>query len=442
MLSDAAIVSGTFLVCVGTLSWVWKLWSENDPSKDSHFICLSLLIKGCVVPVLFWLFINSGWVNGLPPLMDISSVRGDWLAKMCRGITTILTCCGAVAAGWWLIVTYNGASSKSELRRVFRFWVVVALIPAMWLVYAVGPASTGAALLTIFLLCAWSAIPFLEIKGKTPFYAKAIARQKFGKFEDSEKEILSELEKKPDDYEGWMMLAELLATQFENLPEAESTIVELTSQPGLTPWQINNAWYSLANWYLKVDQNPEKAAHAFRKIEQAIPHTHFAKMAAVRRNNLPTHEELESSKVAPTIHIQTSNTRIGIQRSYHDLGDIEGDPDQVAEACKAAMEFNQDDYESMEQLIVIEVFHNKNSAAGFRLMLATMKRGKKPIVLVSRWMKMVVGFPLRNPEDKKALIELYRQMIQDHPKATFADTLEQEANRLEKELALTSSLPQ
>ena len=47
----------------------------------------------------------------------------------------------------------------------------------------------------------------LHVKPTPPMYARAIARMKFGKYSEAELEIIRELEKCEDDFEGWMMLA-------------------------------------------------------------------------------------------------------------------------------------------------------------------------------------------------------------------------------------------
>src|SRR2546430_11587326 len=51
---------------------------------------------------------------------------------------------------------------------------------------------------------------------------------------DAELEVLHELEKCEEDFDGWLMLAELYARHFHDLPEADRTIRELCGQPNVT----------------------------------------------------------------------------------------------------------------------------------------------------------------------------------------------------------------
>ena len=99
----------------------------------------------------------------------------------------------------------------------------------------------------------------LHAKKTPPMYARAVARMKFGKYSEAEWEIIHELEKCEDDFEGWMMLADLYANNFNDLPEAEQTILEICDQPKTTPSQLSIALHRLADWHLQRAGDPEAA---------------------------------------------------------------------------------------------------------------------------------------------------------------------------------------
>jgi len=79
---------------------------------------------------------------------------------------------------------------------------------------------------------------------------------KFGKYSEAEWEIIRELEKAEDDLEGWMMLADLYATHFGDLAEAERTILEICDQPRLTSSQLSVALHRLADWQPEAGSGP------------------------------------------------------------------------------------------------------------------------------------------------------------------------------------------
>src|SRR5262249_25156093 len=119
----------------------------------------------------------------------------------------------------------------------------------------------------------------LQPKTPPPMYARAVARMKFGKYNEAELEIIRELEKSEDDYDGWMMLAELYANQFHNLAEAERTILEICDQPNTTPSQLSVALHRLADWQLKLAQDPDAARRALQMVCDRLKGTHLGHMA-------------------------------------------------------------------------------------------------------------------------------------------------------------------
>ena len=68
-----------------------------------------------------------------------------------------------------------------------------------------------------------------------PFYSIARAQRKKGRLREALAEVRKQLDKFPDDYEGTILLAELLAEDLNDLPGAELTIHRLCSQADLPP---------------------------------------------------------------------------------------------------------------------------------------------------------------------------------------------------------------
>jgi hypothetical protein len=120
-----------------------------------------------------------------------------------------------------------------------------------------------------------------------PMYARAVARMKFGKYSEAEQEIIRELEKCDDDFEGWMMMADLYANHFNDLAGAEQTILEICDQPKTNTSQLSVALHRLADWQLKLRGDPDAARRALQMICDRLRGTHLARMAQLRINQLP-----------------------------------------------------------------------------------------------------------------------------------------------------------
>ena len=105
------------------------------------------------------------------------------------------------------------------------------VVPALLIVWFGGWPLLGLAGIALLAPMAGYGAEVLHGTKAPPMYARAVARMKFGKYSEAEREIIRELERCEDDFEGWMMLADLYANHFNDLPEAEQTILEICDQP-------------------------------------------------------------------------------------------------------------------------------------------------------------------------------------------------------------------
>src|SRR5258708_30242965 len=112
-----------------------------------------------------------------------------------------------------------------------------------------------------------------------PMYSRAIARIKFGKYSEAEIEIIHQLENAEDDFDGWMMLAELYAKNFNDLPEAEKTVLEICNHPKTNPTQLSIALHRLPDWPLHPAADPETPPPARPANFAPPPGTPLALMA-------------------------------------------------------------------------------------------------------------------------------------------------------------------
>jgi hypothetical protein len=125
---------------------------------------------------------------------------------------------------------------------------------------------------------------------------------KFGKYSEAEWEIIRQLENAENDFNGWLLLAELYANQFKDLHEAEQIILEVCDQPDVKAPQVAVALHKLADWHLKIGGDPDSARRALQVISDRYPRSHLAHMAQLRLAQLPrTVEELREQRQAQTV---------------------------------------------------------------------------------------------------------------------------------------------
>lgn len=263
--------------------------------------------KGCALPALVWLLMNVGLSFQLQPFMpSVQHARnagGPWVG----------TFLGVVGVGWMLIASYWAAvtvgglvvrmtrmveeKARTEFRSLCLTCLIGTALPVLWLVWLGGWHTAGFGALLIALPIAGYGKSIVRRPRQPPMYSRAIARMKFGKYSEAEWEIIRQLEQAETDFAGWLLLAELYANQFRDLPEAEQIILEICDQPKVTPSEISVALHKLADWHLAVANDPEAAARALELIKRRLPRTHLARMAELRRAQLPrTRQELQAQR--------------------------------------------------------------------------------------------------------------------------------------------------
>ena len=123
--------------------------------------------------------------------------------------------------------------------------------------------------------------------------------------------IIGQLEKCESDFDGWMMLADLYANQFKDLPEAERTVHELCEEPATTMSQVSLAFQKLADWHLNLRGDPDGARRALEEICARMPGTHLAVMARHRINQLPdSREKMAEQQKTKTFHMPAPDVKL------------------------------------------------------------------------------------------------------------------------------------
>lgn len=268
--------------------------------------------QGLFLPIAIWAVMNYGVSWNLQPFMpEIQAAQNSsdpWFPAyfrfLGRGIFIVTSDWAAITLAW--VIVQAGASleeeeARSDFKALCITCAVAMLLPGVGIFYLGGVPLLGLAALGITVPIAAYAPNIVQTKKLPPMYGRAIAKLKFGKYSEAEMEIIRELERCEDDFQGWMMLAELYATQFNDLREAEQTILDICDQPRTTASQVSIALHRLADWYLKLGSDPEAARRALQMICDRLKGTHLARMAQLRINQLPQtpQELLEQQNAAP-----------------------------------------------------------------------------------------------------------------------------------------------
>ena len=290
---------------------------QDLPTSESHKMrkwLIAWFIKGAIVPIIAWMLFNSGIFQNLPDFVSArmlekmhGSHRDATLLLLFVGVIVITTYWMALTSGWLVTRIANYNEHGSEIFKRTRWLAILSSPLAILIVASFGWGALGVAG-TIWLLPIVKAAT--NVAGETirrirPSYSKAAIHVQRGKYEDAEQEVIAELEHCEDDFDGWMLLADLPhANHFQDLPAAARMIEETCNQPTTTISEVAVAYHRLADWYLKLENNPQSAVKALEQICRRYPSTHVDRMALLRIKNIGG-EEIQKPSQPRTISLRS-----------------------------------------------------------------------------------------------------------------------------------------
>jgi hypothetical protein len=344
-------ITGTLILLSLAAFMVYRFAPEEE-GRQAVIAEWPWFAKGFVLPAVLWLLMNVGLSFHLqafmPSIQKAQNAGTMWLSPflgvMGVGVMLIASYWAPVTIGWLLV--REGRALQGEARSEFRSLCLTCLagtaLPVLWLVWVGGWFTAGFGALLIGLPIAGYGKTIVRRPKQRPMYSRAIARMKFGKYSDAEMEIIRQLEHAENDFDGWIMLAELYATQFKDISEAEQIVLEICDQPRVTPSQISVALHKLADWQIAVANDPEAADRTLQVVKARLPNTHLARMAELRRAQLPrSRHELQEQRQPRPIPLP----------ALHDSSDA---PTSSVTKEQATAQVNQ---------LIAQLTHNPNNAA-------------------------------------------------------------------------------
>ena len=386
------------------------------------------LTRGIGAPLFVWLMLNWGTMPFLPPLNPyIAQLRAKGFHAQALGIQILLAAIpivsywAALSFGWFLTTLFKRAQHNED--------VIIALLVASPLVLLVGwvfAYLTGwYGLGLAVVICAWPLTQYLLIATHfvkpPPSYSRALGKIKFGKYGEAELAIIGELEKSETDFDGWMMLAELYAQQYHDLPEAEKTIYEVCSEPATTPSQISLALQRLADWYLKLGGDPGAARRVLEDLCARVTGTHLALMARQRLNQIPaSRAELDELQKPQTFAMPALND------SLDDPRESESTPISREAALvtvnQLVEKLNQDpnDIIAREKLARVFAGHLEKFALAIEQIELLLGMPEQPERKVAEWLALQATWHIKLHGEGEQAKRILERLIREFPQSAQA----------------------
>jgi tetratricopeptide (TPR) repeat protein len=406
----------------------WLRFRETAGLEAAALEYSSWAARGLGIPVLLWTTLNTGLSSWMPPLMPVvhraRDTGGDWvpllLAVLGPSLMVVGFFWGAATLGWLLALTPLKSVNRADFRTVCVFWALLLSPLAWFLVSRAGVSGVGPALLAWLWPVTHFTLPLIQTEKPLPSYSRAVAKIKFGKYADAEWEVLKELEKCSDDVEGWLMLAELYAVHFHDLPEADRTIIELCDQPNVSGAQIALALHRLADWHLKLADDPRGARRAMEAICLRLPGSYFAREAQQRLCRLPaTREELRELRQPKPLRLPALSDALD---EPADQPAPEVSPEEATRHLNqliARLRQDPNDVPTREKLARLLAEQLQKTDVAIEQLELLLALPGQPEFKMAEWLSLMAAWRLRRGETAAA-IPILERLVHDYPQSSQA----------------------
>jgi hypothetical protein len=423
-----SILGAAFVIAAWVM--VFQLIPENRQKESLRWLA-RWSIKGLALPIILWTLMNIGWSWSLQPFMpEVQFVKnngGQWAGPFLKvtgyGIFIVCSYWTAVTLGWVLRQTSTTLQdqSRSDFKALCTTCGLGLALPALFIAWLGGWPLVGMAASVVLGPIAGYTPGILARKKTPPMYARAIARMKFGKYNEAELEIISELEKCEDDFDGWMMLAELYAKHFNDLSEAEQTVMELCDQPHTTPSQLSVALHRLSEWHLKLGDNPDAARRALQVICDRLPGTHLAHMAQLRINQLPgTTEELREMRNPRPIPLPGSHTEVNVVTTVPDKKVDKAEATKMANLCVEKLTQDPNDIPAREKLARLMAERLDQVDQALEQLTLLLNLPQAPAEKRAGWLSLMANWHINQRQDLDSGRKILERLIREFPNSVEA----------------------
>ena len=423
------------VVCLGLVGTAcflsWRLASRNTARQEIRWL-LRWSGKGLVFPLVLWALMNVGLSFTLQPFMpQVQAAQnrgGNWLPAFMRvmavGLFVISSYWSAATLGWalWRAGARLDEEKRSELKQLCKTSLMAMIVPAIVIVLVGGLGSVGlAATLIAAVSAGWGASVVTRAIKAPPMYSRAVARLKLGKYAEAEWEIIRELERCEDDFEGWMMMAELYATHFNDLAEAQNTIAQICEQPSTKPGQFSIALHRLADWHLKLADDPEGARRALQVICDRLPGTHLARMARLRINQLPrSAAEARERRNAAPVPMPALGTLLD-EEPAESPGNLDrAQAAELANDCVDRLNRDPNDVSAREKLARLLAEHLDGADQAIEQLKLLLDIPGQPDLKRAEWFSLIAAWHLKYRHDTESGRKALERLIEHFPQTPQA----------------------
>jgi hypothetical protein len=401
--------------------WFWK------------WVC-----KGFAIPLLVWVLLNSGRSPWLVSVTE-AKIAGKpaWFPVLMNAMLPAVLIVGsywlAVTFGWWVARLISARREDwADYKSIVIFWSMFSIPAAATVLFLSGLWGMGFALLVAIFPIAHNLLAVTPGKKLPPTYSQAVAKIKFGRYAEAEMEIIGQLENCQEDFDGWMMLAELYARRFNDVAEAEATVHDICKHPKTNPAQISIALHRLADWQMEIAQDPAAARRSLEIICKGFPGSHLAKMARLRIERIPkTKEAFIEQQRGIAIHLPEASHELDDELADGPTLDVD-EATRQANQCVAKLNHEPNNALIREQLARLLAEPLGQVELGIEQLGSLLDMPDQPENKKAEWLALIAAWHLKfNADPERAKIFMER-LVAEYPHTPQAFAAQRKLNLLKR----------
>jgi tetratricopeptide (TPR) repeat protein len=266
-----------------------------------------------------------------------------------------------------------------------------------------------------------------------PAYSVAYARRKQGKYHEAIMELLKQLERFPNDFEGQLALAEIQAHDLKDLRAAAMTIERLCAQRGHADKNIAFALYSMADWHLEIGRDGPAAQHTLEKIIELFPNSEFAAGAAHRIGHLANMEILIPPEQRKKFIVAEGPKNLGLQVVQETARPAEASGAEKAAEYVRHLEQHPLDTDIREKLAVLYADHYHRLDLAADQLEQLIEQPNQSTRLVAHWLNLMADLQIRCGESYETVRQTVQRVIDREPTGPTAQVARNRLDRLRLE---------
>ena len=273
-----------------------------------------------------------------------------------------------------------------------------------------------------------------EAPDDKPFYSIANTKRKRGQYHEAVAEIRKQLQRFPNDFEGVMLLAAILAENLNDLRGADNILNHFCEWPKAPDLQVAAAWTTMADWHMKHGMDVDTARASLQKIVDRFPDTELALLAQQRLAHLVETEKMLMEKHdRPKLVLKEGVYNIGLRDAGAFKQPAEIEPGKLAAAHVKHLEKHPHDSDVREKLALIYARDFQRLDLAAMELLQLINEPRHSAKQIAGWLNMLANFEVEMGADIETVRGTLQAIVDRFPDLPIADLTRRRLARLNNE---------